>query len=116
MRQSQRPVSLYWGCRSRRDLYLDEWAREAQRTLPQLQYVPVLSEPLPDDAWRGRTGLVHEAVMTDWPDLSAHEVYACGAPVMVEAAQRDFVARRALAAERFYADAFISSQDLAAGG
>jgi NAD(P)H-flavin reductase len=53
-----------------------------------------LSEPEPADAWAGRTGLVHQAVMQDWPDLSAHQVYACGVPVMVEAAQRDFCAVR----------------------
>jgi len=115
MRQSDRPVSLYWGCRSRRDLYLDAWAREAAQALPQLKYVPVLSEPLPDDDWRGRTGLVHEQVLVDLPDLSGHEVYACGAPVMVEAAQRDFVAKGGLVPEHFFADAFISAKDLAAG-
>jgi len=114
-RGGARPVSLYWGCRSRRDLYLDDWAREASRQLPQLRYIPVLSEPLAEDAWRGRTGLVHEAVMADWPDLAAHEVYACGAPVMVAAAQREFSARCGLPAENFYADAFISARDLAAG-
>lgn len=115
MRRSERPVSLYWGCRSRRDLYLDEWARQAAQELPQLRYVPVLSEPLAEDDWRGRTGLVHEAVMADVPDLSGHEVYACGAPVMVASAQRDFVARCGLPQEHFFADAFISAKDLAAG-
>lgn len=112
---SRRPVSLYWGCRSRRDLYLDDWVRDAVAQLPQLRYIPVLSEPLASDEWRGRTGLVHEAVMADWPDLSAHEVYACGAPVMVEAARRDFGARCGLPTERFFADAFISAKDIAAG-
>jgi CDP-4-dehydro-6-deoxyglucose reductase, E3 len=114
--QSTRPVSLYWGCRTRRDLYLDDWAREAVQALPQLKYVPVLSEPLPEDDWRGRTGLVHEVVMADWPDLSGHEVYACGAPVMVASAQRDFTNHRQLPAESFHADAFISARDLAADG
>jgi CDP-4-dehydro-6-deoxyglucose reductase len=71
----------------------------------------VLSEPAPDDHWGGRSGLVHQAVMADLPDLSGHQVYACGAPVMVESAQRDFVARCALPAEEFYADAFVSEAD-----
>jgi CDP-4-dehydro-6-deoxyglucose reductase len=73
--------------------------------------VPVLSEPAVDDAWDGRTGLVHQAVMADWPDLSQHQVYACGAPVMVEAARRDLVAHAHLPAEEFFADAFISEAD-----
>ena len=79
--------------------------------MPQLRYVPVLSEATPDDAWSGRTGFVHQAVMADLPDLSGHEVYACGAPVMVDAAQRDFVARCGLPAEAFFADAFTSEAD-----
>jgi CDP-4-dehydro-6-deoxyglucose reductase len=79
--------------------------------MPNLRYVPVLSEPTDDDAWKGRTGFVHQAVMHDLPDLSGHQVYACGTPAMVEAAQRDFVARCGLPADEFYADAFTSEAD-----
>jgi CDP-4-dehydro-6-deoxyglucose reductase len=71
----------------------------------------VLSEPTAADAWAGRRGLVHEAVMADLPDLSGHQVYACGAPVMVDAAQRDFMARCGLPAGAFFADAFTSAAD-----
>ena len=106
-----RPAVLYWGCRSRADLYLHEWALQAAAEMPSLRYVPVLSEPKPEAAWAGRTGFVHQAVMDDLPDLSGWQVYACGAPVMVDSAQRDFVARCALPAEEFYADAFTSEAD-----
>jgi CDP-4-dehydro-6-deoxyglucose reductase len=71
----------------------------------------VLSEPKSEDAWTGRTGLVHQAVMADLPSLSGHEVYACGAPIMVESAQRDFVAQCGLPEEAFYADSFTSEAD-----
>jgi CDP-4-dehydro-6-deoxyglucose reductase len=111
MKGSTRPAVLYWGCRRRPDLYLHDWCERTAAAMPNLRYVPVLSEPAADDAWTGRTGLVHEAVMADWPDLSGHQVYACGAPVMVDAAQRDFVARCRLPAEEFYADAFTSEAD-----
>ena len=106
-----RKTTLYWGCRSRADLYLHEWALRAAQRLPQLRYVPVLSEALAADAWQGRTGLVHQAVMRDSPDLSGHQVYACGAPVMVDAARRDLVESCGLPAEEFYADAFTSEAD-----
>jgi CDP-4-dehydro-6-deoxyglucose reductase len=106
-----RPATLYWGARTRADLYLDAWARDAAARLPWLTYVPVLSEARPDDAWSGRTGLVHQAVMADWPDLSDHQVYACGVPVMVDAAQRDFTTRCGLPEAEFFADAFTSEQD-----
>ena len=108
---STRPAALYWGCRTRADLYLHDWATQAAAAMPALRYVPVLSEARPDDDWRGRTGFVHQAVMADLPDLSGHEVYACGAPAMVDAAQRDFVAQCGLPAEAFYADSFTSEAD-----
>ena len=107
----KRPAVLYWGCRSRADLYLHAWAQDAAQRIPSLRYVPVLSEPRPDDAWTGRTGFVHQAVMADLPDLSGHQVYACGAPVMVDAAQHDFVESCALPADEFFADSFTSAAD-----
>jgi len=108
-----RPAVLYWGCRSRADLYLDAWAQAAAARLPNLRYVPVLSEPRAEDAWTGRTGFVHEAVMADLPDLAGHQVYACGAPVMVDAARRDFTARCGLPEDEFFADSFTSAADAA---
>jgi CDP-4-dehydro-6-deoxyglucose reductase len=109
-----RPAVLYWGCRSRADLYLDTWAQAAAARMPNLRYVPVLSEPRADDAWAGRTGFVHEAVMADLPDLSGHQVYACGAPVMVDSARRDFTARCGLPQDEFFADSFTSAADAGA--
>ncbi|HYE71590.1 MAG TPA: CDP-6-deoxy-delta-3,4-glucoseen reductase, partial [Aquabacterium sp.] len=108
---SPRPTALYWGCRQRGDLYLHDWAEKQAAEMPNLRYVPVLSEARPGDGWGGRAGFVHEAVMHDLPDLSNHQVYACGAPVMVESAQRDFVNRCRLPADEFYADAFTSEAD-----
>jgi CDP-4-dehydro-6-deoxyglucose reductase len=106
-----RPTVLYWGCRRKADLYLHDWAIEAAAVQPWLRYVPVLSEPADEDAWSGRTGLVHHAVMADLPDLSAHQVYACGAPIMVDSARRDFSARCGLPEGQFFADSFTSERD-----
>jgi len=106
-----RPVVLYWGARRRSDLYLHDWALAAAAQMPNLRYVPVLSHASAEDAWEGRTGFVHHVVMSDHPDLSGHQVYACGAPVMVESAERHFVERCALPAEEFFADAFTSEAD-----
>jgi CDP-4-dehydro-6-deoxyglucose reductase len=102
---------LYWGCRGKADLYQHAWAEQAAADMPKLRYVPVLSEPKPQDAWSGRTGLVHQAVMQDLPDLSGYQVYACGVPIMVESAKRDFVAQCGLPEDEFYADAFTSEAD-----
>lgn len=109
----ERQMTLYWGARQRKDLYMLALAEQWAADLPNFRFVPVLSEPAPDDAWQGRTGLVHQAVIDDLPDLSRHQVYACGAPVMVEAARRDFTQHHGLPADEFYADAFTTAADLA---
>jgi CDP-4-dehydro-6-deoxyglucose reductase len=112
--KSTRPVRLYWGGRRPQDLYMDELCRAWTTTMPDFQYVPVISDALPEDNWSGRAGYVHAAVMQDIPDLSGWQVYACGAPVMVDAARSEYVAQCALPAEEFYADAFTTEADLAA--
>lgn len=101
----RRPMTLYWGARTRAGLYLHELAQRWQRE-GGIRYVPVLSEAPPQECWRGRTGLVHRAVMEDFPDLSGHQVYACGTPAMVEAAHRDFTGCCGLPETEFYSDAF----------
>lgn len=108
---SQRPVSLYWGGRRPADLYMNAWVREQVASLPQLGYVPVVSNALPEDGWTGRTGFVHQAVLDDFADLSGHQVYACGAPVVVESARTSYTQERGLPADEFYADAFTSEAD-----
>ncbi len=100
-----RPIHLYWGVRSRRDLYLHDLAEQWAREHPNFHYVPVLSEPQPGDGWTGRTGLVHEAILADFPDLAGHQVYACGSVKMVEAAHPAFKAR-GLSEDDCFSDAF----------
>ncbi len=110
----QRPTTLYWGGRRPADLYQHAWLLEQCAQMPQLRYVPVVSDALPEDQWTGRTGFVHQAVLQDQPDLSGHQVYACGAPIVVESAQRDYLAA-GLPAEEFFADSFTSEKDKLAG-
>ncbi len=101
----ERPLDLYWGARDRGGLYLPELPQQWAAQHAHLRYVPVLSEPTAADAWAGRTGLAHHAVLEDHADLSGYQVYVCGAPAMIEAARRDF-ALRGLPADEFFADAF----------
>ncbi len=108
-----RPMTLYWGGRRPHDLYLDEIARAWESALPSFRYVPVISDALDEDRWTGRSGFVHRAVMEDFADLSAHQVYACGAPVMVDAARRDLIGACGLPEDEFFADAFTTEADLA---
>jgi CDP-4-dehydro-6-deoxyglucose reductase len=111
----ERPMTLYWGARRPKDLYLHGLAHRWAAEHAGFNYVPVISDALPEDAWQGRTGFVHRAVMQDLPDLSAHQVYACGVPIMVESARRDFTHECKLPIDEFYADSFTTQADLARG-
>ncbi|MSQ70637.1 MAG: CDP-6-deoxy-delta-3,4-glucoseen reductase [Betaproteobacteria bacterium] len=112
-RKIDRPMTLYWGCRAKPDLYMldlpQQWANEN----PGFKFIPVLSDALSSDAWTGRTGFVHRAVMQDFPDLSGYQVYACGAPIMVDAARNDFTGKCGLPEDEFFADSFLTEADRA---
>ncbi|MDU9391337.1 CDP-6-deoxy-delta-3,4-glucoseen reductase [Pseudomonas japonica] len=104
---NRRPVYLYWGGRRREDLYRHEQLLAWEAELAWLRYTPVLSEPGESCDWQGATGFVHRQVMEDFQSLKGFEVYACGAPIVVESARREYVAQRGLAEGDFYADAFV---------
>lgn len=108
---SDREMVLYWGVRALKDLYMAELPRQWQAERPNFSFIPVLSNPLPEDHWRGRTGFVHEAVLADFADLSGYQVYACGAPVMVDSAREAFTRSRGLPADEFFADSFVYAAD-----
>lgn len=106
-----RPATLYWGGRRPSDLYLSDWVQQQVSKMSNLHYVPVISDGLPEDGWTGRTGFVHQAVLQDFPNLSGHQVYACGAPIVVESARYDYTQLAGLDADDFFADAFTSEAD-----
>ena len=80
-----------------------------------IKYTPVLSDATDSCQWTGRRGFVHQAVIQDYADLSALQVYACGAPVMVDAARTDFSQSCGLPSDQFFADSFVSEADKARG-
>ena len=106
----QRPATFYWGGRRPSDIDMNDWVTAQLALMPNLQFIPVVSDALPEDHWTGRTGFVHAAVLQDIADLSGYQVYACGAPVVIESAQRDYAAH-GLPAEEFFADSFTSEAD-----
>lgn len=108
-----RKIKLYWGGRRPRDFYHDTLCKEWEEKIPHFEYIPVASDLTPEDTWTGKTGFVHQVAMQENPDMSGYQVYACGAPIVVESARHDFVAHCALPADEFYADAFTSAADLA---
>ena len=109
--RTTRPMVLYWGARQIEDLYMLDVPRRWAAEEPNFTFVPVLSEATPESGWSGRTGFVHRAVMEDIPDLSQYEVYACGTPLMVEAAKRDLIGCCGLREEAFFADEFLTEAE-----
>ena len=103
------PLYIYWGAKTRVDLYQEALPATWANAHASIHYVPVLSEPATGDDWQGRTGFVHRAVVADFPDLSGFQVYACGSPVMIDVARKDFVAECGLPEEEFFSVAFTFS-------
>ena len=96
----KRPMHLYWGVRKESDFYmLDEITKWEK-------YGIKITQVVSDEAWAGRSGFVHQAVVDDYTDLSGYQVYACGAPIVVEAAHRDLTQKCKLPNEEFFSDAF----------
>ncbi len=106
----QRPIHLYCGVRSKRDLYMDDQCSKWAQQHDNLTYTPVLSEPLPEDNWQGATGFVHEKVVEDHPDLTNYDVYMSGPPPMIKAGMDLFYAR-GLPETQIYSDSFEYSDD-----
>lgn len=111
--KTERSVTLYWGGRRPADLYMQDWINAQLKTMPHMRYFPVVSDATAEDKWSGRSGFVHRAVIEDFPDLSGYQVYACGAPIVIESARRDFAELAQLPPEEFFADSFTSEADKA---
>ena len=106
--QDIRPIYLYWGTRTEDDLYMRNLAEQWAAEYDNIHFIPVLSEA--DDSWSGRTGYVHEAVLDDFDDLSVFDIYACGPPAMIKAAESSFQ-DKGMKKEQFYYDSFDFAND-----
>ena len=106
-----RPMTLYWGGRRPGDLYQLDLAQKWAAEHAGFRFIAVISDALAEDDWTGRSGFVHRAVMEDFPDLSGYQVYACGVPVMIDAARRDFTTLCRLPENEFFADSFTTAAD-----
>lgn len=102
--QPNRTIHLYHGVRRVADFYDETALREILARLPNARYTPVLSRL--NMMWEGATGHVTEHVLRDYPDLSGHEVYACGSPDMIASSKIALTTQAKLPEKAFYSDAF----------
>jgi propane monooxygenase reductase subunit len=104
----ERPVTFYYGARTRNDLCFEEELRKLQEQLPDCTFVPALSEPSDDDGWDGETGLITDVVERRETAVAAMDVYVCGPPPMVEAAIA-MCTRLGRSEDRIYYDKFTTT-------
>ena len=105
----EQPIHLFWGLRSRKDLYLQDLVKGWTKDYG-IQYTPVLSDPHKDDKWPGKTGYVHEAVLEEYPELKNYSVYMAGPPQMIQSCKELFI-KAGLHADKLYYDSFDYSTD-----
>jgi Na+-transporting NADH:ubiquinone oxidoreductase subunit F len=84
--KSKRKISYWYGARSKREIFYEEEFRELEKKFPNFTFNIALSEPLPEDNWKGYTGFIHKVLFDNY--LSKQqlpeeiEYYLCGPPVM----------------------------------
>jgi CDP-4-dehydro-6-deoxyglucose reductase len=110
-KKSSRPIHLYWGARNLSELYCLDLPKSWETEFSHIQFTPVLSDPAAEDNWLGRSGFVHTAVIDDYPDLSAHEIYMSGPPIMIDTARHAFPVQ-GLPDDRLFYDSFEFGADV----
>jgi MocE subfamily Rieske [2Fe-2S] domain protein len=84
-----RRVSFWYGARSKQEIFYDDYFAALATKHPNFAFHLALSSPLPEDAWTGHTGFIHDVVLEK--HLRAHanpkavEYYLCGPPQMIKA-------------------------------
>lgn len=86
-------IYLFFGVRSKRDLFYDERFRAWEKE-KKLRYFPALSHPEPDDRWQGETGFIQAIVDKHISAPSDADAYLAGPPIMVRETVKVLNAKR----------------------
>jgi len=100
-----RTADYFFGARAVKDLFLVDEMKQFEQDLPAFTFIPALSEPDPEDNWQGETGLITEVLDRRMGDLSEHEAYLCGSPLMIDACV-EVLKRKGMPDELIYYDKF----------
>ena len=86
-----RKVTYWYGARSKREMFYTEDFENIEKNFPNFKYNVALSEPLPEDNWKGYVGFIHKVVFENYlkthPEPEEIEYYLCGPPMMIDAVQ-----------------------------
>ena len=94
-------ISLFWGNRVQQDFV---WKPNFKKI--NVDFYPILSRK--DDNWKGEIGYVQDVALRISDNARKINVYACGAPEMINSAKASFV-KSGLSENDFYSDAFVQS-------
>ena len=91
-RQSQRIISFWYGARSKQELFFDDEFKALEKKYDNFSFYVALSDPQPEDNWRGMTGYIHNNLyqhyLKDHDDPSEIEYYLCGPPMMIDSIEK----------------------------
>ncbi|MHC4837611.1 MAG: NADH:ubiquinone reductase (Na(+)-transporting) subunit F [Planctomycetota bacterium] len=83
---TKRKMSYWYGARSKREMFYVEDFDELQEKHDNFKWHVALSDPLPEDDWKGYTGFIHQVVLDNYlrnhPAPEEIEYYLCGPPMM----------------------------------
>lgn len=90
--KTKRKTTFFYGARSKREMFYDDEFKNIEEKFPNFKYIVGLSEPLPEDAWKGPLGFIHqvayEQYLNNHPDPEEIEYYLCGPPLMLKAVMK----------------------------
>jgi Na+-transporting NADH:ubiquinone oxidoreductase subunit F len=81
-----RKVSFWYGARSLREVFYEDEFRAIEMKFHNFTFNIALSEPLPEDNWKGYTGFIHKVLLDNYlckqEEPEDIEYYFCGPPMM----------------------------------
>ncbi len=84
--KTQRKATFWYGARSKKEIFYEEHFRDIENKFDNFKFTIALSEPFPEDNWKGNVGFIHQVIYDNY--LSKHEepedieYYLCGPPMM----------------------------------
>lgn len=84
-----RKITFWYGARSRQEIFYEKEFQDLEAAFDNFTFHIALSDPQPEDDWKGMTGFIHRCLADHYldthPDPQEVEYYICGPPLMLSA-------------------------------